>query len=93
MKASFLTAGLRELLHLYVISVIDRLDGNFQRKRLTIAVVLQEHVIVSTRCDCYSLAGSSYSPASMNMGATEWIHGHASILRGAKRVTVRNLKI
>jgi hypothetical protein len=32
MKASFLTAGLRELLHLYVISVIDRLDGNFQRK-------------------------------------------------------------
>jgi len=39
------------------------------------------------------LAGSSYSPALMNLGATEWIREHASILRGLKRNAVPKLKI
>jgi hypothetical protein len=65
----------------------------FREKGLTIAAVLQEHVIVSARSDCYSLAGSPYSSAVMNLGATEWIRERASILRGLKRSIVPKLKI
>jgi hypothetical protein len=41
------------------------LDGNFPRKTPDDSEVLHEHVIVSARGDCYSLAGDLYSTALM----------------------------
>jgi hypothetical protein len=47
MRAYFLTAELRELLHLYVISVGDRLDDNFQRK------TPDNSGRITGTCDCF----------------------------------------
>jgi hypothetical protein len=65
-------AELRELLHICHFRKRLCRMVTLREKLLTAAPVLQEHVIVSARCDCYSLAGSSYSPAlTKNLGAIE----------------------